>query len=103
MANRIDTALETMQTTGSDAVANAVLVDPGRAQLRHGYDTVLASRNLGDGEICAGALVAHIATKSPGSADSPPAALEMSARCGRWALLGGQGRGEVGARFHPGA
>lgn len=72
MADRVDPTMEVMQSASSDAMANAMLVEPSGAQLPDGDDTVLTSSDLGDNEIRPGTLVAHTATKGPRTADSPP-------------------------------
>jgi len=53
-------------------MAYVVLAKPCRSQLRDRYDAMLSSGNFSHDDIGLGDLVAHIATKSPSVAGSPP-------------------------------
>jgi len=84
----VDTAVNAVQPADSNPVPNAVLVKTRSAQLLDRGDTMLPGSDGCDRGIGVGALVVHIATKSPGTADSPPARPELCATTGRERYLG---------------
>jgi hypothetical protein len=79
VANGIDAPMNSVQSTGPDAVENVVFVESGRVQLPGRDDPVLASGSPIDGPVSpgsdgVGAKLGHIPRKAPGGVRSPPAA-----------------------------
>lgn len=81
MPDRVDAAMDRVKATGPHPVAHVVLAEARRAKLRNRDHTVLARGDFGDEQIGLGELVADIATKSPSTATSPPAAAKLAAFC----------------------
>lgn len=92
MTQGVDTPVNAMQPAHAHPVSNPVLVETHTTQLLDRDDTVLSSRDRRNLNVRVGALVVHIATKSPSAADSPPARLEMFATTVRERYLEGSSR-----------
>ena len=71
VADGVDPTVDRMQATDSNAMAHTVLVQASLPQLPHRNHAMLLRCDRGHSNVRIGALVAHIATKAPGPADSP--------------------------------
>ena len=65
MPDRINSAVDAVKTTGSEASPDSRGIEPCGDELLEGDDAMLPCGHLGDRLVRAGELLAHIDNKSP--------------------------------------